>query len=127
TTVKLNISTRITYTARQAPGIRSAFNWDGSAMGTKLKNVRASTILLAGISLETVQTTGVFPEVLPGGHCPTCADYTRIGNVTGCNTAVPIAILSANPLTGNAPLSVTFDGSASNEPSGACGTINSYP
>src|SRR5207244_10101985 len=116
----------LTFSAPQAAGTGSPFTWNGSAVGTKLKNVRGSTILLAGIFLETVQTTGVFPEVLPGGHCPTCPDYTRIGNVTGCNTAVPIAILSANPLTGNVPLSVTFDGSASNEPFGACGTINSY-
>src|SRR5207248_3178694 len=43
-----------------------------------------------------------------------------------CNMVAPIAILSANPLSGNAPLSVNFDGSASNEPFGACGTINSY-
>jgi PKD repeat protein len=35
-------------------------------------------------------------------------------------------VLKANPLTGNAPLSVSFDGSSSFEPFGSCGTINSY-
>jgi len=124
--IKLNFSTPLSFTAPQAPGIGTAFNWDGSAVGTKLKQVRGSTILLAGVFLETVQTTGVFPEVLPGGHCPTCPDYTRIGSVAGCNTAIPLAVLTASPLTGNASLNVNFDGSGSNEPFGACGTINSY-
>jgi PKD repeat protein len=123
-TIKLNFSTPLSFTAPQAPGTGSAFNWDGSAVGTKLKHVRGSTVLLAGVFLEVVQTTGVFPETATG--CPTCPDYTRIGNVAGCNTAIPLAILTANPLSGNAPLSVSFDGSASNEPFGACGTINSY-
>jgi PKD repeat protein len=122
-TIKLNFSTPLSFTAPQAPGIGSAFNWDGSAVGTKIKNVRADTILLAGVFLETVQTTGPFPVTL---GCPTCPTYTRIGNVAGCNTAIPLAVLTANPLTGNAPLNVSFDGSASNEPFGACGTINSY-
>src|SRR6266480_1080847 len=123
-TIKLNFSVPLTFSAPQAPGVGSPFTWNGSAVGTKLKHVRGSTVLLAGVFLEVVQTTGVFPETATG--CPTCADYTRIGNVTGCNAVVPVAILSANPLTGNAPLNVNFDGSASNEPFGACGTINSY-
>src|SRR6202011_2476851 len=123
-TIKLNFSTALSFTAPQAPGTGSAFNWDGSAVGTTLKHVRGSTVLLAGAFLEVVQTTGVFPETATG--CPTCPDYTRIGNVAGCNTAIPLAVLTANPLSGNAPLSVSFDGSTSNEPFGACGTINSY-
>ena len=102
----------------------SPFTWDGSAVGTTLKHVRGSTVLLAGVFLEVVQTTGVFPETATG--CPTCPTYTRIGNVAGCNTVLPLAVLTANPLTGNAPLMVSFDGSASSEPFGACGTINSY-
>ena len=124
-TIKLNFLTPLTFTAPQAPGIGSAFTWDGSAVGTKIKDVRGITVLLAGVFLETVQTTGIFPEAT-GGHCPTCPDYTRIGNVAGCNSVFPLAVLTANPLTGNAPLSVTFNGSASFEPFGACGTINSY-
>lgn len=123
--IKLNFSTPLSFSTPQAPGTGTAFTWDGSAVGTKLKHVRGQTVLLAGAFLEVVQTTGSFPEAT-GGHCPTCPDYTRIGNVAGCNTAIPLAVLTANPLTGNAPLSVTFDGSASSEPFGACGTINSY-
>jgi len=52
--------------------------------------------------------------------------YTTIGNVAGCNTTPPLAVLSATPLTGAPPLLVNFDGSGSFEPFGACGTINSY-
>jgi PKD repeat protein len=52
--------------------------------------------------------------------------YTTIGNVAGCNTTPPLAVLSATPLTGAPPLTVNFNGSASFEPFGACGTINSY-
>ena len=52
--------------------------------------------------------------------------YTTIGNVAGCNTTPPLAVLSATPLTGAPPLLVNFNGSASFEPFGACGTINSY-
>jgi hypothetical protein len=52
--------------------------------------------------------------------------YTTIGNVAGCNTTPPLAVLSATPLTGAPPLMVNFDGSGSFEPFGACGTINSY-
>jgi hypothetical protein len=120
--IKLNFSTPLVFAAPGAPAIGTAFNWDGSAAGTQLKHVRGSTILLAGVFLEVVQTTGDFPDT----GCPSCPTYTRIGNVAGCNTAIPLAVLTANPLTGNAPLSVSFDGSASNEPFGACGTINSY-
>src|SRR5213075_2329448 len=64
-------------------------------------------------ALELVQTTTGNP-------------YTRIGNVSGCNTINPIAILSGTPLSGPPGMTVSFDGRGSNEPFGACGTINSY-
>jgi len=63
--------------------------------------------------LETVQATGA------------TGSYTRVGNIS-CSDKPPVAMLSANPMSGNAPLAVNFDASASNEPAGACGTINSY-
>jgi PKD domain/Dockerin type I domain len=123
-TIKLNFSTPLNFSAAQAPGTGSAFTWDGSAVGTKLKHVRGTTVLLAGVFLEVVQTTGVFPETATG--CPTCPDYTRIGNVAGCNTSIPLAVLTGSPVSGMAPLTVHFDGSGSSEPPGSCGTINSY-
>jgi hypothetical protein len=124
-TIKLNFSVPLSFTAPQAPATGSAFTWNGSAAGTTLKDLRGSTILLAGVLLETVNTTGTFPEAT-GGHCPTCPDYTRIGNVNGCNTLNPLAILTATPLTGPTSTNFSFDGRGSFEPSGACGVINSY-
>ena len=121
-TIKLNFKTPLQFAAPGAPAIGTAFTWDGSAVGTKLKDVRGSTIILAGALLETVQTTGPFPDT----GCPACPDYTRVGNVAGCNTTAPLAILSANPKSGQPPLTVNFNGSQSFEPFGACGTINSY-
>ena len=52
--------------------------------------------------------------------------YTTIGNVAGCNTLIPLAVLSATPTSGPPGTSVSFDGTDSIEPVGACGTINSY-
>jgi hypothetical protein len=52
--------------------------------------------------------------------------YTTIGNVAGCNSITPLAVLSATPTSGPPGTSVNFDGTGSTEPVGACGTINSY-
>jgi PKD repeat protein len=92
------------------------FNWDARNAGTRLSSIGGNTYVLVGAGaglLETVQATGV------------TGTYTRVGNIS-CSDNPPIAILSANPMSGNAPLTVTFNASASNEPTGACGTINSY-
>ena len=51
--------------------------------------------------------------------------YTRIGNAA-CHSGPPIAALTATPMSGPAPLTVNFDGTGSNEPAGACGTVSSY-
>jgi PKD repeat protein len=50
--------------------------------------------------------------------------YTVEGNLSCSNP--PVAALSATPTSGNAPLTVNFDASGSNMPSGSCGTIASY-
>jgi hypothetical protein len=115
--IKLNVSTPITFAAPTAGSTSTTpFTWDASKAGTKLTSVTGDTVLLVGAAgtgfLETVQTTG-------GGS------YTRIGN-GACNPTTPIASLTGSPVTGNAPLSVNFNGSASSELTGACGTINSY-
>jgi PKD domain len=53
--------------------------------------------------------------------------YTMQGNVP-CAGEPPIAVLSGNPTTGNAPLTVTFDGSKSMEQAAlsSCYSINSF-
>jgi PKD repeat protein len=90
--------------------------WDARNPGRQLSSIGGNTYVLVGAGaglLETVTTTGV------------TGSYTRVGNIS-CSNKPPIAILSANPQIGNAPLMVNFDASASNEPTGSCGTINSY-
>ena len=97
-------------------GNGNAFTWNATAPGTQLGAITGNTYLFVGVGaglLETIQTTGAK------------GTYTRVGNVS-CSDKPPVAVLSANPSTGNAPLSVSFNASASNEPTGSCGTINSY-
>ncbi len=115
----LNLTNPIPFPAPGAPGVGSAFTWDGRAPGTVLgtssQKVTGTTYFFLGVGagfLETVQVT-------------TGGSYTRIGNGS-CNSAIPIAVLSGSPLSGHAPLTVNFDGTASREPVGACGVINSY-
>lgn len=85
--------------------------------GTQLGSIKGTIFVLVGGGgtglLETVSTTG------GDGH------YATQGNVP-CSGKIPLAQLSATPLTGNAPLNASFDASGSSEPTGACGTINSY-
>jgi PKD repeat protein len=113
--IKLDVSTPLSFAAPGAPGTGSAFTWDAHAPGAKLTSITGNTLFFVGVGagfLETVQTTS-------GGS------YTRVGNVS-CQSNPPIAALSASPMSGPAPLMVNFNGTASHEPAGACGTINSY-
>jgi len=114
--IKLNVASPLHFPAPGTPATGVAFDWNASKPGTKLGSIGGNTFLLAGAGagfLETVQTTGV------------TGTYTRVGNIS-CSNKSPIAILSAVPQSGNAPLTVGFDASASHEPTGSCGTINSY-
>ena len=121
--IKLNVSTPLSFSANTGAADATegaAFIWDGHAAGTQLKSVSGSITLFAGCAagfLETLSSSS-------GGA------YTRIGNIA-CSDLIPIAQLTTVPAppngnTGNAPLTVSFDASASHEPAGACGTINSY-
>ena len=84
----------------------------------------------AGVQLNSIQ--GTTERFIGGGgtgfalaDAATAGDgiYTLSGN-TSCSNP-PTAALSATPTSGNAPLLVNFDASASNN-AGGCGTINSY-
>jgi hypothetical protein len=113
-TIKLNVGALLNFPAPAAPATGVTFNWDARNAGTKLSSIGGNAYLLAGAFLETVQATAK------------TGTYTRVGN-TFCQTGKPIAVLMAtppNPVNVNQP--VTFDASASHEPTGACGTINSY-
>jgi PKD repeat protein len=116
-TFKLNTGNVVTFgTANSLAVDPTPFNWDARNAGARLSSIGGNTYVLVGAGaglLETVQATGV------------TGSYTRVGNIS-CSDKAPIAILSASPQSGNAPLTVSFNASASNEPTGACGTINSY-
>jgi hypothetical protein len=81
-----------------------------------------------GISGQTYQFIGTpvaggqFTVQIDGGN----GTYTTIGNVGGCNTLNPLAILTATPMSGPTSTNFSFNGTGSFEPSGACGAINSY-
>jgi pseudomonalisin len=83
--------------------------------GAQLGGVHGVTQLLAGADaglLETIDST-------PSGS------YTLVGNAA-CNPAAPVvALLSASPTSGSAPLAVAFDASASHPPLDG-GTIKEY-
>ncbi|HYR22721.1 MAG TPA: PKD domain-containing protein [Chthoniobacterales bacterium] len=118
-TFKLDVSTPLTFAAPGTPAVGTAFTWDARSPGTVLgvippatgTPVTGNTFLLAGVFLETVQTTS-------GGG------YTRVGNQS-CIGGLPIARLSGMPTSGKAPLLVNFDASTSSD-SNPCATINSY-
>jgi PKD repeat protein len=116
--IKLNAGSPINFPAPGSPGTGNAFTWDGSKPGTVLgtgTKITGDTILFVGAGagfLETVQTTS-------GGT------YTREGNVA-CNAARPVAMLTANPMQGKAPLAVNFDASGSHLSTGECGTLKTY-
>jgi hypothetical protein len=112
-TIKLDTSSPLAFAAPSAPATGNAFTWDARSAGTRLGAINSTTYLLAGVFLETLQTTGVG------------ANYLRAGNLP-CSGLRPVAKLTGSPVTGNAPLAVSFDASGSSEPAGACGTINSY-
>ena len=117
--IKLNVASPIVFSAPGAPGTGSQFTWDasqpGTILGTSAQKITGNTYFFAGVGagfLETVQTT-------------TGGSYTRFGNLS-CNLLPPIAVLSADKTSGNAPLTVNFDGTASHAQPGSCGSINSY-
>ncbi len=115
--IKLDVSQPLAFAANTgaASGKGAAFTWDARKAGTKLGSVNSEITLFAGCAAGLLETT----STSSGG------DYTRVGNIS-CSNLVPVAALSADPMSGNAPLTVSFNVSNSHEPQGACGTINTY-
>jgi PKD domain len=112
-TIKLSYGNGLTF----SPSTGSPFTVN-LGPGTQLSSIKGITFTCACAAgtglLETDSTTT--------GD----GSYAMKGNVP-CAGEPPIAALSANPSTGNAPLSVTFDGSHSMEQPAlsACYSINS--
>ena len=118
-TIKLDVSQPLAFAANTgaATGKGGAFTWDAHLPKTKLGAVNSAITLFAGCGAGFLETT----SSSSGG------DYTRVGNLS-CAMAPPTAVLSANPLSGNAPLNVSFDASGSSVAAAiaACDAIASY-
>ncbi len=71
--------------------------------GETFTNVNAITQQSGGVLLATVDSTGN-------------GTYAVAGNASCAPNAIPIAALSASPLTGTAPVTVNFNASASSDP-----------
>jgi hypothetical protein len=123
-TIKLNTSAPLSFPAPTGATGAVAFTWDPRNPGTILgvsggvapTLITGNTFLLVGGAgtglLETVQTT-------------TGGTYTRVGNAS-CQSNPPIAALTVSPQSGPTSQVFSFNGTTSHEPTGACGTINSY-
>jgi hypothetical protein len=108
-----------------AMNIGSTLSFPAAATGNGAWTIDPSvwgTFPLTQIQGETDVTVGIvlFTDALTVGD----GVYTLNGNLS-CS-APPVAALAAAPTSGNAPLLVNFDASASNIPVGGCGTIGSY-
>ena len=57
----------------------------------------------------------VTPDNMPDSLAPS-GNYTVVGNASCAPNTAPVAALSASPLSGVAPLQVSFDASASSDP-----------
>ena len=113
--IKLDTSSPIVFPAPGAPGTGSAFTWDPHTAGTQITSISGDTLLFVGAGAGFLETV----SVSTGGN------YTRVGNQS-CSSVIPVAVISATPMSGPAPLTVNFDATASHEGVGGCGTVNSY-
>jgi hypothetical protein len=128
-TIKLDVSSPISFAA--PTGVAGvAFTWDARNPGTILSPPAGTTINTFPLP-SSMGTTWLFVGGVGTGatqpiQITAGVPYTRIGNFAGCNTTTPLAILSANTLSGPPSTNFTFDGTHSYEPIGGCGVINSY-
>lgn len=72
------------------------------------------TGFLTRIAANLVGVT-ITPDNMPDSLAPT-GSYTIVGNASCAPNTAPIAVLTANPLSGDPPLVVTFDASGSSDP-----------
>ena len=85
--------------------------------GTVLATVKADTQLLVGAA-----GTGLLEPIDSSGS----ASYTVKGNLFCAPNNPPMAVLTATPTSGKAPLAVAFDGSKSTDPDTGLDTVASY-
>jgi hypothetical protein len=118
-TMNLNLSGAVTFgTCATTGGTNMTINPAQWTPGLQLTNIKGITYqraggVITGVKVTKAETTGD-------------GTYTTIGNVNGCNSINPLAVLSATPMSGPPSTNFSFNGTASFEPAGACGVINSY-
>ena len=116
-TVNLNLTSSVTFLSCATTGGTDMTVTPGQwTAGINITNVKGITYqraggLITGAKVTKAQTTGD-------------GTYTTIGNIN-CSAGVPVAGLTATPMSGNPPLNVNFDGSSSTDTS-LCATIASY-
>jgi PKD repeat protein len=118
--IDLNIGSTINFTAITGCTACTAWSiepevWQGKTL-TQIQGV-TTIVITPGVVIED-SSDGVDAQTTGDGV------YTVQGNLS-CSAA-PVAALAANPTSGNAPLTVSFDASTSNIPAGGCGTVASY-
>jgi PKD repeat protein len=109
----------------------STFNADGtitivvarSAVGNPAVGGTLSGFLVR-VRAEIPVVGAITPDNMPDSLIP-AGSYTIIGNQACAPNTCPVASLSASPTSGNAPLTVDFDGTGSNDPD-VGDTIASY-
>jgi len=113
--IKLNNAAPLSYTPPTGSTLQPFTASFGP--GTVLATVSATTQLLVGAVgtglLEPVDSTG-------------SASYTVKGNLACAPNNPPLAVLTATPTSGKAPLAVAFDGSKSTDPDTGIDTVASY-
>ncbi len=91
---------------------------------SKIGNPAVGSALQGFLMRVRIDPVGITPDNMPDSLAPD-GSYTVVGNEACRPNLAPVAKLTANPTTGTAPLTVTFDGSGSTDPD-AGDTIASY-
>jgi PKD repeat protein len=117
-TITLDISQPISFS--DTSGTLAPFTLNRMPVGTTLTQIQGQTSLLIGAAPGG--NGGGFSETI--SLTAASGTYRLVGNVN-CSAGVPIAGLTATPMSGSPPLSVNFDGSSSTDTS-PCATIASY-
>jgi hypothetical protein len=118
-TMNLDFSSQLTFgTCATTGGSNMTIDPAQWTTGLHIMNIKGITYqraggIITGAKVTKAQTTGD-------------GAYTTIGNAAGCNTLVPLAVLTGTPLSGPTSTNFAFDGTGSFEPTGACGVIDSY-
>jgi PKD repeat protein len=99
----------------------SAFNPDGTITIVVPRSAVGNPAVGGGLSGFLVRVrfgtdaSAVTPDNMPDSLAPS-GNYTVVGNASCAPNDPPVAALSASPLSGNAPLQVNFNASASSDP-----------